>query len=57
MQIKTTTSNRSEWPSLVSLQITSPRDGVEKRELSYTVGRSVHWCNHFGKHYGGTSEN
>ena len=36
MQIKTamsTTSHQSEWPSLISLQITNAGEGVEKREL------------------------
>ena len=33
--------HRSEWPSLVSLQITNAREGVEKREFSYTVGTIV----------------
>uniref|UniRef100_A0A8W4FI83 Uncharacterized protein n=1 Tax=Sus scrofa TaxID=9823 RepID=A0A8W4FI83_PIG len=27
-------------------------DVVEKREPSYTVGRNVNWCNHYGKQYG-----
>ena len=31
--------------------------GVEKREPSYTVGGDVNWCNHYGKQYGGSSEN
>ena len=31
----------SEWPLLKSLQITNAREGVEKRELSYTVGGNV----------------
>ena len=32
-------------------------EGVEKREPSYTVGGNVNWYNHYGKQYGGTSEN
>ena len=52
-----TTSHQSEWPSLVSLQITNAREGVEKREAAYTVGGNVKWYNHCGKQYGGTSEN
>ena len=31
----------SEWLSLKSLQIISAREGVEKREFSYTVGGNV----------------
>ena len=52
-----TTSHQSEWPSLVSPQITNAGEGVEKREPSYTVGGNVNWYNHYGKQYGGTSEN
>ena len=35
--------HRSEWPSLVSLQITNAREGVEKRKPSYNVGGNVSW--------------
>ena len=44
MQIKTTmrcTSHQSEWPSLISLQITHAKEVAEKREPSYTVGGNV----------------
>ena len=47
----------SEWPSLKSLQITNVREGVEKREHSYTVGGNVNWCSHYGKQYGASSKN
>jgi len=30
---------------------------VEQREPSYTIGGNVNWYNHYGKQYGGTSEN
>ena len=57
VQIKTTmTLHPSEWPSLISPQINAG-EGVEKREPSCTVGGNVNWCNHYGKEYGGTSEN
>jgi len=52
-----TTSHQSEWPSLTSQQITNAGEDVEKREPSYTVGGIVNWYNHYGKQYGGTSEN
>ena len=39
---------QSEWPSLISLQITNAREDVEKREPSYTVGGDVNWYNHYG---------
>ena len=38
-----TTSHWSEWMSLISLQITNAREGVEKRELSYNVGGDVNY--------------
>ena len=52
-----TTSHWSEWPSLVSLQITNYGEGVEKRKASYTVGGNINWYSNYGKQYGGTSEN
>ena len=33
-----------------------PREGIEKRKPSYTVGRNVIWCSHAGKQYGGFSK-
>ena len=58
MQIKTTMRYHqwSEWLPLVSLQITNTREGVEKRELSFTVGENANWYNLSGKQYGGSSE-
>ena len=50
------TSHQSEWPSLISPQITNAAEGVEKREPSYTAGGNVNWYNHYGKQYGGTSK-
>ena len=38
-------------------QITNAGEGVEKSEPSYTVGGNVNQYNHYGKQYGGTSEN
>ena len=40
-----------------SLQITNAGGGVDKRESSCTVGGIVSWYNHYGRQYGGTSEN
>ena len=57
MQIKTTMMyhpHRSEWPSSKSLQTMNVREGVEKREASYTVDRNVNWYNHYGEQYGGS---
>ena len=50
-------SHQSEWPSLISPQITNFGEGVEKREHSCTVGGNVNLYNHNGKQYGGTLEN
>ena len=47
----------SEWPSVQSLQITNAGQGVEKREPSDTVGGNVSWYSHYGKQYGGSTEN
>ena len=51
MQIKTITSHQSEWLSLINPQITNAGEGMEKRELSFTVGKNVNWYNHYGKQY------
>ena len=59
VKIKTTmrsTSHRSEWPSLKSLQINT-REGVEKREPFYTVGGYVNWCSHYEEQFGVSSKN
>ena len=44
-------------PSLTSQQIANAGEDVEKMEHFYTVGGNINWYNHYGKHYGGTSEN
>ena len=52
MQIKTTMRyhlNQPEWPSSKSLQTINAGEGMEKRELSYTVGGKVNWYNHCGE--------
>ena len=33
------------------------REGVEKREPSYTVGGDVSWCSHYGEQYEADLEN
>ena len=63
MQIKTTSlmrnanQNYNEVPSVISLSITNAGEGVKKREPSCTTGGNVNWYNHYGKQYGGASEN
>jgi len=51
-----TTSPRSEWPSLISPQMTNAGGCVEKREPSCTVGGNGSWYNHYGEQYEGTLE-
>ena len=46
-----------EWPSLISQQVTNAGECMEKRVPFFTVGGNVNWHNHYGKQYGGTSEN
>ena len=41
IQIKTTMIHQSEWPSSKNLQTINAGEGVEKRELSCTVGGNV----------------
>ena len=43
--------------AIVNKSTTNAGEGVEKRVLSYTVGGNVNWYNHYGKQYGGSSEN
>ena len=60
MKIKSTMRyhlNQLEWPSLTSQQIINAGEGVEKRVPPFTVGGDVNWYNHYGKRYGGTTEN
>ena len=40
-----------------SVQITNAGEGVVKREPFYIVGGNVNWYSHYGKQYGGSSEN
>ena len=37
-----------------NLQTINTGEGVEKRELSYTVDGSVNWNSHYGEQYGGS---
>ena len=45
------TSQNSHHPK--NPQIINAREGVEKRELSYTADGNVNWRSHNGKQYGG----
>ena len=42
---------RTEWLSLISLQITNAREGVDKREPSFTLGGNVNEYNNYRKQY------
>ena len=42
---------------LLLLSLSNAGEDVEKKEHSYTVGRNVNWCSHYGKQYGGSSKN
>jgi len=42
-------SCQSEWPSSKSLQTINAREGVEKSQLSYTVGGNANWFSHYGE--------
>ena len=39
-----------------SLQTINAEEGVEKRELSYTVGENLSWYSHYGKQYEDSSK-
>ena len=49
-----TISHLSEWPSPINQQ-TSISKNVEKKELSFIVGRNADWCSHCEKQYRATS--
>ena len=59
MQIKTVViklppHHLTEWPSLISLQMNA---GEGREKNTYTLGGNVSWYKHYGKQYGGSSEN
>ena len=56
-EMQTKTTMRSEWPLLTSQKITNDGASVEKQEPFFTAGGNVNWYNHYGKQYGGSSEN
>ena len=51
------TSYRLEWLLSKSLQTINAGEGVEKKEPSYTIGRNINWCSHYGEQYGGSLKN
>jgi len=40
-----------------SLQKINSGEGVEKKELSYTLGGNVNWCSYYGEQHGGSLKN
>ena len=48
---------KDEYCMISLIQIINAGEGVEKRELLYTVDENVNWYSHYGKHYGGSSKN
>jgi len=38
--------------TIINLQTINVREGVEKREFSYTVGGNINWCSHYGEQCG-----
>ena len=44
----------SQKTIIKNLQTINAIEGVEKRELPYSVAGSVNWYNHYGKQYGGS---
>ena len=59
MQIKTT-MRYDLTPARMAITKTSTnnaREGVERREVSYTVGGNVNWYSHYGKQYGNSLNN
>jgi len=43
--------------TIINKSANNAREGVEKREPFYTVGKNESWYNHHGKQYGGSLEN
>ena len=59
MQIKTTMRYYYHFTLvrmavIKTIQTINAREGVERRELSYTVGGNVNWYSHYGEKYGGS---
>ena len=58
MQVKTTMSYHLTPVRMAvtkkNPQTTNAREGVERREPSYTVGGDVNWYSHYGEQYRGS---
>ena len=54
MQIKITMRYHltSVRMAIIKKSTNNTGEGVEERKPSYSVGRNVYWCSHYGKQYG-----
>ena len=59
MKIKTTMTDHltPARMAIMNKLKTSLCEDVEKRGPSYTPGRDIKWCSHYGKQYGDSSNN
>ena len=58
MEIETTKRyHQSEWPSLTNQEVANAGEGLEKSVPTFTAGGNVNGYKHYGKQYGGSSEN
>ena len=60
MKIKTTVRYHLTLVTVAmskSPQTINAREGVDRREPSYTVGGNVNWYSHYGEQYGGSLKN
>ena len=60
MQVKTTMRYHLTPARLAIIKKSTSnnaREDMEKKEHFYTVSGTVNWYNHYGKQYGGSSEN
>ena len=45
------TYSKLQWETIEKSTTINAGEGVEKRELFYTVGGNVNWYNHYGEQY------
>ena len=61
MQIKTTMRYHLTLVRMAiikkSIKTINAGEGVERRELSYTIGGNVNWHSHYREQYGGSLKN
>ena len=47
----------TKWLASKSLQTINAREGLEKREPSYTLGGNANWYSHYGEECGDSLKN